>query len=374
MAGRVKLMTVGVVGIAMAAGLPAGSAVAATGGVQVVPTPAQLRPAGFAAVSFDASGQGWAVGSIGEQFGVSGIDALIERWTGTSWSVVSTPAVRTSDERLTGVVALGASDAWAVGRQDRYGYNDATAILMRWDGTQWSRQRPPAAGIPTVVDGSSSTDVWAIGPGVFQHFDGATWSPAAVPDAAAVPTGVAVLSATDAWVVGFRPVDRPGYNHTAHPYVAHWDGVSWQTVMVPHPETDARFASVSGSSGSDLWAVGAAFDAATGEPGTYAQHYDGVRWRPVAVPDQGSFNALDSVVSVSADEAYAVGHRDGYNRQGGAVWKTLVERWDGQTWSILASPNDSQSDNYLDGVAAAGSVVWAVGSDGGTLVERVSTS
>jgi hypothetical protein len=54
---------------------------------------------------------------------------------------------------------------------------------------------------------------------------------------------------------------------------------------------------------------------------------------------------------------WAVG---GYS-DGGAGW-TLIEHWDGSSWSIVPSPNPSQRSNSLSGVHAVTSAnVWAVG-------------
>jgi hypothetical protein len=41
--------------------------------------------------------------------------------------------------------------------------------------------------------------------------------------------------------------------------------------------------------------------------------------------------------------------------------QTITEHWDGAAWSVVASPNPSQYENYLFGRAAAGSELWAVG-------------
>ncbi len=100
--------------------------------------------------------------------------------------------------------------------------------------------------------------------------------------------------------------------------------------------------------------------------------FDGTRWRQVDIPDQGASNGLTGVVAVSADAAYAVGHRDGQTSLG-AVWRTVVQRWDGHSWTIMTSPNDTRSDNYLTSVSVVGSDIWAVGSDGGTLAVRAAS-
>jgi hypothetical protein len=99
-------------------------------------------------------------------------------------------------------------------------------------------------------------------------------------------------------------------------------------------------------------------------------HFDGATWSRVRSPNDGANNALTGVGTVSTSEAWAVGHRDGH-AAGAAVWRTLIERWDGTRWRVVASPNDSDHDNHLTGVAITDDSVWCVGADGGALVERV---
>lgn len=67
---------------------------------------------------------------------------------------------------------------------------------------------------------------------------------------------------------------------------------------------------------------------------------------------------LTAVDSVSADDAWAVG----FTARGPSS-RTLVEHWDGSSWSVVASPNQGKLLNRLDGVYASGpDDVWAVGS------------
>jgi hypothetical protein len=53
----------------------------------------------------------------------------------------------------------------------------------------------------------------------------------------------------------------------------------------------------------------------------------------------------------------------GIYRTGSGVWNTLIEQWNGASWSVVASPNVGSQDNFLHGVAAitSSSNVWAVG-------------
>ena len=53
--------------------------------------------------------------------------------------------------------------------------------------------------------------------------------------------------------------------------------------------------------------------------------------------------------------------------QGFSPSQTLIEHWNGTTWSVVASPNVGTQLNGLNGVTAVStSDIWAVGSDGNT--------
>jgi hypothetical protein len=56
-------------------------------------------------------------------------------------------------------------------------------------------------------------------------------------------------------------------------------------------------------------------------------HWDGVRWTAVLNKGCGvcTITGLRGVTAISPTDAWAVGGRMGH---------TLIERWDGQTWSV----------------------------------------
>jgi hypothetical protein len=64
-----------------------------------------------------------------------------------------------------------------------------------------------------------------------------------------------------------------------------------------------------------------------------------------------------SVAAASAGDAWAVGYRDA-----GGVYRSLVEHWDGDRWTVVRLPRLGGPGNGLNAVdAAASGVVWAVG-------------
>src|SRR2546428_31583 len=82
-------------------------------------------------------------------------------------------------------------------------------------------------------------------------------------------------------------------------------------------------------------------------------------WAAITPPNIAQDNALNTVTCASASDCWAVGY---YNQ-------ALILRRNGTAWSIVASPNNVMSptngteDNYLSGVAcASASQCWAVGS------------
>ena len=72
-------------------------------------------------------------------------------------------------------------------------------------------------------------------------------------------------------------------------------------------------------------------------------------------------NLLEGVTCASASECWAVGSYDTDPNHTSS--QTLIEHWNGTSWSIVASPNNGMSVNLLHGVAcASASECWAVGT------------
>jgi hypothetical protein len=73
----------------------------------------------------------------------------------------------------------------------------------------------------------------------------------------------------------------------------------------------------------------------------------------------GSWSSLDAVAAASPNDVWAVG----YSQQtGSSPFQTLVEHWNGGTWSIVPSPNAIDGWSLLTGVLAISpNNVWAVG-------------
>jgi hypothetical protein len=343
--------------LAVALGLPASSG-ASVSEWRLVPSPSvgTARNALADAVILSQT-DAWAVGHYFDA--TKDTDrSLVQHWDGTRWSIVPTPDGATGWEALGGIAAAGPKDIWAVGyTSERYG--PQRLLIERWNGSRWRVMSAPAfdnwAALQD-VSVVSARDAWAVGNSyqgeVVLHWDGKRWNAVPSPNVGWL-TDVHAISATDVWVVGNGPVP-PGDTSGAlyGTLVEHWDGTSWR--VVPSPNVNADFnllESIEGRAG-DLWAVGSAWDST--QPRTpLILHWDGGSWRIVPGADLvASDTNLSDVAFVSPTEVWAVGS---------AAGRTLVQRWDGAGWTVVASPSPGNMDELL-AISVASSGAWAVGT------------
>lgn len=139
---------------------------------------------------------------------------------------------------------------------------------------------------------------------------------------------------------------------------------TWALVASPNGPGSNELLAVAGSTGNQVWAVGRVLDFNV-RPTTYRSlllRWNGSTWAPATHPTFAGNSLLDDVDAPASGAAWAVGSR--YEASGAG--RTLVERFDGVRWSVVASPSPNPNgNNHLAGVAAIPSTsdgVWAVGS------------
>ena len=324
----------------------------------------------------------WAVGDYraGNTY-----QTLVEHWDGTSWTIVPSPNTSsTRNNRLFGVTCASPSDCWAVGFH--VSSNGSRTLIMRWDGSAWAIVTSPNAiasdasslhGVTCV----SASDCWAVGDSyssltgfvaqtLIMHWDGTSWSvdhtSSSLPVAHNTLLGVTCVSGSDCWAVGSSFTGG-----VVQTLIERWDGTSWS--VVPSSNTSATehnvLHAVSCSSGSDCWAVGF-YLAST--PQTLIERWDGASWSIVTSPNTNvaQNNVLHGVTCVAESQCWAVGRY-----RSDSTYQTLVEFWDGISWTIVASPNTSAARaNSLLGVACvATSDCWAVGNARGGSADQTLT-
>ena len=168
----------------------------------------------------------------------------------------------------------------------------------------------------------------------------------------------ACASASDCWAVGYSDVGS-GYNTL----IEHWNGSVWAIVPSPNNSGNNILYGVTCNSTSDCWAAGTYYDDDLFQR-TLTEHWNGNAWNIVSSPNRGlsspPIDVLVGVACISASECWAAGSNDDRN----GVGQTLVERWDGTSWTIVDSPNPSGSNGFHAVTCASPSPpeeCWAVG-------------
>lgn len=173
---------------------------------------------------------------------------------------------------------------------------------------------------------------------------------------------VSAVSATDAWAVG-------SYYTSNNPTVLqamgeHFDGSSWTEFPLPNVgPNENSLLGVSELPSGHAWAVGYDVNAEFAQQ-TLVEHYDGTTWSVVPSPSPGAEqNILYGVSAVSDSDVWAVGALQDAN----GLWHTLTEHWNGSAWSAVPAVDAGASGNQFFAVRAVSSnSVYATGQQAGS--------
>lgn len=319
----------------------------------------------------------WAVGQFtAPDQDDDGLNMLTEHWNGSRWIQVAAPAVLHQDESLLAVGASSTTDAWAVGFTKTVGAAGRFPLVVHWNGTAWTIVPTPTltGGSKSTLNGVvalSATNAWAVGRGrngaaLAEHWNGTGWSVVPVPTPAGAASsqlsGISALSPSDIWAVG-SVTTVIGTTVQTRTLAEHWNGTTWSIVTSRNTTNSNLLTGVAAVATNNLWAVGYTITTdGTNQPDkTLVEHWNGTAWSIVASPSPASNDTLSGVAARSATDVWAVGTRQ--DRSGAIpIDRTLTEHWNGSAWSVVASPNVGGNDNLLNGVSAATGDVWAVGS------------
>jgi hypothetical protein len=173
---------------------------------------------------------------------------------------------------------------------------------------------------------------------------------------------VAVVSASDVWAVGFGP-QPGGPPYAKQTLIEHWDGAQWSIVPSPNPApaySEVELDGVVALAANNVWAVGYGDNpSAVVSPAdiTLIEHWNGASWSIVPSPNPDSDeNQLHSIAGGASNDLWAVGGRGDGNTC--CAFESLIEHWNGTSWSVVSNPGRSS----LQGASAvAANDVWAVG-------------
>jgi hypothetical protein len=332
----------------------------------------------------------WSVGTFYNAVSAT-YGTLIEHWTGpaSSWVVVPSPNVGAGNNQLYAISALSANDVWAAGYYYTSGEpgHDAT-LIEHWDGSAWSvipsdnlsfDSNNDLYGITAVA----KDDIWAVGgyyndqtgttQTLVEHWNGTAWTVVPTPNSAGGVNSlyaVDAVTAKDVWAVGeFYNTSDFSY----HALIEHWNGTAWAIVSTAALSSNNRYLyKVTALSATNVWAVGSTWDG-SGIDQTLIEHWNGASWTVVPSANMGAdSNNLYSIAAVSPTDIWAAG--DYYNYLTDS-YQTLVEHWDGSAWTLVASPNKGAADNDFYGIAALSHLdVWVVGGYTGPSSEFSGTT
>ena len=175
---------------------------------------------------------------------------------------------------------------------------------------------------------------------------------------------VTALSSQDAWAVGFS-TSGSGDATRDTPRIEHWNGSQWLSSLSPSLPFSGILQAVYATGPRDIWAVGESWTLNTSvspsrdQFSTLAENWNGSRWRIVRSPSPGGYlNELWSVSGTSASNIWAIGVDGNWNAPGPP---SLIEHWDGSTWSVVPAPT---SVGLMSVVALSSSNAWVVGWSG----------
>jgi hypothetical protein len=362
----------------LSVGIPA-SVSAASWTAQEMPGPSGPSNAAVASVSCPSPALCMAVGTSDFGFNhirtqlVGPIATFAERWDGSSWTVLPTPAAGTSPmlaslscPSATFCVAVGSTHTQ--GRQSLEGIfsnRSSRGLVEVWDGSTWSvRPTPLGAVRGSALSGVSCVSrrfCIAVGSTGLQIaaamlWNGSTWRRLTLPLVKWGPTLTAVscAAARSCTAVGSYDVHETGVADL-RPLAERWTGRGHWTVAKPPAERD-RFhgkpysnftwlTAVSCPSRTACLATGLALRTQNFYPqGGFADGWDGHRWR-IATAGIARDSPLDGVSCVAPGDCYAAGQYDPRTVTPPSTQRPLIAQWTAGRWSQVALPSVATMPN-----------------------------
>jgi hypothetical protein len=290
----------------------------------------------------------------------------VAAWDGADWS----PLGNGLDG---GVGALaehddGTGTALYAGGQFEIAGGVPASRIARWDGSAWI---PLASGIsggslpsvsalashddgtgPALYAGGSFTHAGGVATNGIARWDGATWAALG----SGVSGGVRALVSHDdgrgsALFAGgaFPTAGGVTVNH-----IARWDGTSWSSLGSGIGNGGVRALAVFDDGGGPALYAGGNFASVGGVAASNVARWDGSSWTPLASGTDGYVTTL----AVHGSALYA----GGVFAVAGGVPASRVARWDGTSWTPLASGTDSIVQALLSHDDGRGSALFAGGS------------
>jgi hypothetical protein len=267
-----------------------------------------------------------------------------------SWVIAQAPQP-TGGGGLEGVSCPTVTMCLAVGHQNAGPFTEPDGPLAElWNGTAWTIQPTPSPagfqyGVFNAVSCSSAAFCMAVGrayssPDTNRTFaeawNGATWTiePTPTPGAGGHLDSVACTSCT---AVGIQLVTI-GTNGAWHTLAEHWDGSKWTIQPTPNPGggDQTTLDAVSCTQTSFCVAAGSDADKSGETQYAFSANWNGTTWTAKTAPYLTGTNGdyLTGITCFTRKDCIAAGNTQTINAQ----YTTLVDQWNGSSWTTLPSP------------------------------------
>jgi hypothetical protein len=289
----------------------------------------------------------------------------------STWQATPSPS-RAGNNELNGVSCASANFCAAVG--DYFNSHAGGSMIDMWDGQKWSLTPSPSPGQEphpgTLNSVSCPSANFCVAVGYYdpdsisestliEIWNGKRWSvsPSPSPGNYNHLLGVSCSSPTDCEAVGF-------HLHTCAPHVGggsglveRWNGHDWTVNPSPRdPCTgDTELHAVACTSASNCTAVGQYSHGSSGDR-TLVESWNGSSWSVVSSPNGNptNNNELFGISCADRRSCVAVGQ---YQLVFAGPALTLTETWNGTTWSVVTSPSPGtpNASDSLTSVSCTGS-------------------
>ncbi len=280
-------------------------------------------------------------------------DQIIETWNGQRWTLLHGDETGFTD--LNAVTCVNTSRCVAVGKLVP---KDAglRPLIETWNGTTWTTSASPSENPDDLLNAVSCRDralCFAVGKNFsigtshygeatsIERLIGSSWSVASSLSPSApgndILNGVSCQFASSCFAVGdFNTNAFSGSGYRT--LIEKWNATSWLRSITPSiHEPDVQLNGVDCASARLCFAVG--FQTTTTNGYSLIEKWNGSDWAAIKSPRADALGTgtvqLNGVSCVSASQCIAVGY---YPHEQGTA-QSLVERWNGKTWTEVVAPN-----------------------------------
>jgi hypothetical protein len=120
-----------------------------------------------------------------------------------------------------------------------------------------------------------------------------------------------------------------------------WNGADWSLVKLPDPagkgaDADSELNAIACASSRDCWAGGFYSESPSGPNFNQVLHWDGTTWQAIVVPSPKTMNTINGVACPTQNDCWAVGSSWTANQSNQKSSQNEILHWDGSGWLVAA--------------------------------------